>query len=138
MNAIAKALSPRASADVAAYFASRSDGLHSIRGEPFAAGHTLREDNPAVRLVFAGDPARGIPPCAACHGPAGNAIGAPSLQGQQLAYVERQLGAFVQGFRHNDINEQMRTIAAQLTPDEMYLVAKFYGAGGAGAQTARQ
>jgi hypothetical protein len=29
----------------------------------------LQEDNPAIRLAFAGDPARGIPPCAACHGP---------------------------------------------------------------------
>ena len=38
------------------------------------------------------------------------------------------------GFRENDINEQMRTIASQLTPDEMHLVAVFYGAGAATAQ----
>ena len=100
-----------------------------IRGEPFQSGHTLREKNPAIRLVFAGDPARGIPPCAACHGPAGNVIGAPSLQGQQPAYIERQLAAFAQGWRQNDINEQMRTIATQLTPDDMHVVAEFYGAG---------
>jgi cytochrome c553 len=134
MNAIAQALSAQDAADVGAYFAGRTNGLKPIRGERFHSKHTLRENNPALHLVFAGDPARGIPPCAACHGPAANVIGAPSLQAQQSAYIERQLAAFAQGFRHNDINEQMRTIAAQLTPNEMHLVAEFYGTGAAGAQ----
>jgi hypothetical protein len=52
----------RASADVAAYFASRPNGLMPIRRERLQSGHNLREKNPAIRLVFAGDPARGIPP----------------------------------------------------------------------------
>jgi cytochrome c553 len=129
MNAIAQALSAQDWADVAAYFASRTKGLMPLRGEPFQSGHTLREKNPAIRLVFAGDPARGIPPCAACHGPAGSVIGAPSLQGQQPAYIERQLAAFAQGWRRNDINEQMRTIARQLTPDEMHVIAEYYRSG---------
>ena len=47
-----------------------------------------------------------------------------------------QLAAFAQGFRQNDINEQMRTIAMQLTPDEMHLIAEFYGTGAAAAQVA--
>ena len=132
MNGIAEALPAQASADVAAYFASRTNGLAPIVGEGFRAGRSLR---PATRLVFAGDPARGIPPCSACHGPGASKLGAPSLQGQQPAYIERQLAAFAQGPRHNDINRQMRTIAAQLTPEEMHLVAEFYGAG-AGAQIA--
>jgi cytochrome c553 len=136
MNAIAQALSAQDSADVGAYFASRSNGLPPFVGERFQAGHTLREDNPAIRLIFAGDPARGIPPCAACHGPGDQKIGAPQLKTQQPAYIERQLAAFAQGFRQNDINEQMRTIAAQLTPDEMHLVAEFYGTGAAVAQVA--
>jgi cytochrome c553 len=129
MNAIAQALSAPASADVAAYFASRTNGLMSLHGAPFQSGHSLREKNPAIRLVFAGDPMRGIPPCAACHGPAGNVAGAPSLQGQHPAYIERQFAAFAQGWRQNDINEQMRTIASQLTPDEIRAVAEFYGTG---------
>jgi hypothetical protein len=33
--------------------------------------------------------------------------------------------------RQNDINEQMRTIAVQLTPGEMHAVAAYYGAEGA-------
>ena len=138
MNAIAQALSVDDAADAEAYFASRSHGLPPFVGERFQAGHTLREDNPAIRLVFAGDPARGIPPCAACHGPGDHKLGAPQLKTQQTAYIERQLAAFAQGFRQNDINEQMRTIAAQLTPDEMHLVAEFYGTGAATAQVAER
>ncbi|MBV8523656.1 MAG: c-type cytochrome [Acetobacteraceae bacterium] len=131
MNAIAQALSLQDAADVGAYFARRENGLPPVVGEGFRAGHTLRENSPAIRLAFAGDPARGIPPCAACHGPGDHKIGAPQLKTQQPAYIERQLAAFAQGFRQNDINEQMRTIAAQLTPDEMHLIAEFYGAGAA-------
>jgi len=44
------------------------------------------------------------------------------------AYIKRQLAAFAQGLRHNDIYEQKRAIARQLTPDEMTAVAVFYGA----------
>jgi cytochrome c553 len=136
MNAIAQALSAQDAADVGAYFASRTNGLLPFVGERFQAGHTLREDNPAIRLVFAGDPARGIPPCSACHGPGDHKLGAPQLKTQQPVYIERQLAAFAQGFRQNDINEQMRTIAMQLTPQEMRLIAEFYGSGAAAAQVA--
>jgi cytochrome c553 len=138
MNAIAQALSVQDSADVGAYFASRTNGLPPFVGERFQAGHTLREDDPAIRLAFAGDPARGIPPCAACHAPGAHKLGAPQLKTQQPAYIERQLAAFAQGFRQNDINERMRTIAAQLTSDEMHLIAEFYGTGAAAAQVAER
>ena len=128
MGALAKALSARDSADVAAYFASRFGGLPAIGGARIPeSGRSLRQSDPAIRLVFAGDPQRGIPPCSACHGPGGYKIGASALQGQQPAYIERQLAAFTQGMRQNDINEQMRTIAKQLTPEEMRSVAAFYG-----------
>jgi cytochrome c553 len=49
------------------------------------------------------------------------------LQGQHAAYIERQLGEFAQGIRQNDIFEQMRAIAKQLTPEEMHALATFYG-----------
>jgi cytochrome c553 len=132
MNGIAKALSVQDSADVAAYFASRPGGLPALTGVSVPeAGRTFRESDPATRLVFAGAPARGIAPCSACHGPAGYKLGAPALKEQRAAYIERQLAAFGQGMRQNDINEQMRTIAGQLSPDEMHAVAVYYGAEGA-------
>jgi cytochrome c553 len=131
MNAIATALTPESSADVAAFFASQPNGMPAPTGESLQSGHSFRENNVAVRLVFAGDPGRGIPPCTSCHGPSDIKLGAPRLTGQQPTYVERQLAAFAQGLRQNDINEQMRTVAAELTVPEIHALAQFYGAGAA-------
>ena len=129
MNAIAKALSVEDAADVAAHFASRAGKLQANSGERIPqGGRGFRQTDVGARLVFAGDPQRGIAPCSSCHGPGGYKIGAPVLAGQYPAYIERQLAAFAQGIRHNDIYEQMRAIARQLTPDEMKAVAEFYGA----------
>jgi len=131
MNGIATALTVQDLVDVATYFAGRTVGLPPVGGEGVPeAGRSLRQSDPALRLVFAGDPQRGVPPCAACHGPGGHKLGAPALQGQHTAYIERQLAAFAQGMRQNDINQQMRTIAKQLTPDEMHAIAAFYSAQG--------
>jgi cytochrome c553 len=130
MQGIAKALSPQASADAAAFFAGLAQGHQqfSLREEePHIAGG-LRQSDPAARLVYIGDPGRTIAPCASCHGPAGRKFGAPALMNQQAAYIERQLGSFAQGIRENDIGEQMRVIAKQLTPDEIHALAIFYGA----------
>jgi cytochrome c553 len=129
MNGIAQALSPQASADVAVYFASHTNGLASAANERSQGGDPVGQGTPAVRLVYDGDPSRGIPPCAACHGPNEIKLGAPALKGQQPAYIERELAAFAQGMRQNDIDERMRAIASQLTPIEMHSLAEFYAAG---------
>jgi cytochrome c553 len=127
MNAIAEALTLQDSADVAAYYASRTKGLPPEAGRALESGHTLRESDPTVRLAYAGDPIRGLPPCTSCHGPTDFKLGAPRLRGQHADYIERELAAFAQGVRTNDINEQMRTIAAQLTTAEMHALAEYYG-----------
>jgi cytochrome c553 len=138
MNGIATALTDQETVDVASYFASRAVGLLPVGGEGAPeAGHSLRQTDPAIRLVFAGDPERGIPPCSACHGPGGHKLGAPALQGQHAAYIEQQIAAFAQGMRQNDINQQMRTIAKQLTPAEMHAIAVYYGSNGT-ARTAKR
>jgi cytochrome c553 len=131
MNAIAKALTIQDWADVAAYFASRTGGLEPNSGVRVPqGGRGFRQSDTGARLVFAGDPQRGIAPCSSCHGPGGYKIAAPALAGQYTAYIERQLASFAQGIRQNDIYEQMRAIARQLTPDEMRAVAVFYGSQG--------
>jgi cytochrome c553 len=90
MGAIATALTDQDSADVATYFACRSDGLAPIVGEGIPkGGRSLRQRDPVIRLVFAGDPGCGIPACAACHGPGAEKLGAPALHGQHIAYIER-------------------------------------------------
>ena len=127
MNAIAEALTLHDSADVAAYYASRTQGLPAETGQFLQSGHTLRETDPTRRLAYAGDPARGLPPCTSCHGPTDFKLGAPRLRGQHADYIERELAAFAEGVRHNDVNEQMRTVAAQLTSSEIHALAEFYG-----------
>jgi len=129
MNAIARALTVEDLADVAAHFAARPGRLQANSGERIPqGGRAFRQADVGARLVFAGDPQRGIPPCSSCHGPGGYKLGAPTLSGQYTAYIERQVAAFAQGIRQNDIYEQMRAIARQLSPEEMQAVAAFYGA----------
>jgi cytochrome c553 len=129
MNGIARALSPRDLADVSAYYAGQAGGLPALSGISMPhGGRTLREKDAAVRLVFAGDPERGIAPCAACHGPTGYKLGAPALENQRVGYLVRQAAAFAQGIRSNDINEQMRGLASKLTPAEIHAVAVLYSA----------
>jgi cytochrome c553 len=138
MSAIAKTLTVEDSADVAAYFATRTGQLQANLPERIPqGGRAFRQSDPAARLALAGDPQRGIAPCSACHGPGGFRLGAPPLTGQYTAYIERQLGSFAQGIRHNDIYEQMRAIARQLTPDEMKALAEFYGSPGRELRTAK-
>jgi cytochrome c553 len=128
MHGIALALSDQAAADVATYYARQSGGLPVVTGVSVpSGGHGLKASDPATRLVFAGDPARGIAACAACHGPDGYKLGAPALMSQDSVYLQTQLAAFAQGSRRNDINEQMRSIAMALTDVERQGVARFFG-----------
>lgn len=69
---------------------------------------------------------RGIAPCGSCHGTLDNKLGSPWLEGEPAAYLLTQLQAFASGARHNDIGEQMRNIARQMTPAEMEAAARYY------------
>src|SRR4029453_3787794 len=80
----------------------------------------------ARRLIDVGAPLRGIAPCSSCHGPVGVTPGAPGLGGQQRAYLELQMQSFKDGNRRNDISEQMRSVARQLTGEEIAMLAAYY------------
>ena len=123
MSVIAKALEDAQIADVAAYYAGQP------KRNPNPA--TLAESPAAiVRLVELGDPARNIPPCAACHRPgAGGPIEAPILSEQDRDYLIAQLKMYASGERRNDVYGRMRTIAARLTPAEIAGLARYYRAG---------
>jgi cytochrome c553 len=123
MTGIAKALESSQIADVAAYYAGQP------KRNPNPA--TLAESPMAiVRLVELGDPARNIPPCAACHRPgAGGPIEAPILSEQDRDYLIRQLQMYASGARRNDVYGRMRTIAAHLTAIEIAGLATYYRAG---------
>ena len=78
------------------------------------------------RIVANGAPMRSIAPCGACHGELGNKAGAPWLEGQPVVYLAAQLKAFASGARRNDISEQMRNVARDMTPAEIDAASRFY------------
>ncbi|MBC8735571.1 c-type cytochrome [Paraburkholderia sp. UCT31] len=116
MAPMAANLSDQDMRDLAAYYASLprprlAQGLD-------AAG--------APGIVLHGAPLRNIPACATCHGGIDNKAGSPWLDGLPAAYTQAQLQAFASGERHNDISEQMRNIARNMTPDEIAAAASYY------------
>jgi len=101
--------------DLAAYYAYLPR-LHAVRGS-----------GPAPRIVVSGAPMRNIPPCGACHGELAEKVGTPWLEDQPVAYLQAQLRDFASSTRRNDIDEQMRNIARNMTPAEIVEAAQFYG-----------
>ena len=74
-----------------------------------------------------GIPSKGVPACAACHGPAGAGMPAqyPRLSGQFAQYTEAQMKAFRDGVRANDPAQMMRAIALKMTDPEIKAVADY-------------
>jgi cytochrome c553 len=80
-----------------------------------------------VPLIAArGAPMRNIPACVSCHSTTSAKLGSPWLDGQSAVYIKAQLQAFAAGTRHNDISEQMRNIARQMTTAEIAEAALYY------------
>jgi cytochrome c553 len=77
------------------------------------------------KIYRGGIAAKGVPACAACHGPTGAGIPAqyPRIGGQWADYTEAQLVAFRQGTRKN--NPVMTTIAAKMSDAEIKAVADY-------------
>lgn len=75
----------------------------------------------------AGIASKGVPACAACHGPSGAGMPAqyPRIAGQFAKYTLTQLQAFREGNRANDPAEMMRDIALKMTDKEMQAVADY-------------
>jgi len=130
MQEIASRSSARDSADLAVYYSMLPTGSDSQDQRSFPQAMRDRSGaSMAIELILFGDGRRGIPPCQACHGPAGSVKGAPSLATQNADYLLEQLNHFAKGDRANDINVRMRSIARQLTDQEKTALAEYYGAG---------
>ena len=126
MSAIAQTLTPQQSSDVAAYYSSLPGMPQSADEHAPMSGRSYRNKDATTRLIFAGDPKRGIAACSTCHGPGAYRLGAPGLSMQNSAYMEQQLHNFAQGVRANDMNMPMRTIAGMLSGEEMHALAAAY------------
>jgi cytochrome c553 len=102
---------------VAAFYASK-------QAKPGAAKNkdTIRLGE---RIWRGGLTDKGVPACAACHGPTGAGIPAqyPRLGGQHAEYTESQMLGFRSGSRAN--NAQMTTIASKLNDLEIKAVSDY-------------
>jgi quinohemoprotein ethanol dehydrogenase len=129
MSPIASALSLDDAADVSAYFASLDTPF-----PPLAAADPNLVNKGRV-LAEAGDPAKVIPPCSACHGMGGTGEPPtiPYLAGQYEHYIANQLQMWRQGFRRNS-PEAMGLIAGKLDDETIQALGAYYQqAGGVAA-----
>lgn len=105
--------------DIAAFYSSQPGNLG--QADPALAER-------GRNLYRAGDMAKGIPACTACHMPngQGNSPAAfPVVSGQHTTYAINQLKAFRDGARTNDPNSMMRLIAEKMSDAEMEAVTSY-------------
>jgi cytochrome c553 len=117
MNGFAAALAEADIRNVSAYYAGQTI-------KPATA--KIADSVDLGRKIWRGGIAeKGVPACAACHGPTGAGIPVqyPRLAGQWGEYIEAQLTAFKGGVRKN--NAAMTTIASRLSEAEMKAVADY-------------
>ena len=102
---------------VAAFYASKQAKPGSAKNKD-----TIRLGE---RIWRGGLTDKGVPACAACHGPTGSGIPAqyPRLGGQHADYTESQMLGFRSGSRAN--NAQMMTIASKLNDLEIKAVSDY-------------
>jgi cytochrome c553 len=103
--------------DLAAYY-------HYLPRERNVSSANAAQKAPII--VSNGAPMRNIGACASCHGQVSGRTAIPMLDGEPESYVRTQLQAFSTGSRHNDINEQMRNVTRQITPNEIDATANYY------------
>ncbi|PWG65883.1 c-type cytochrome [Spiribacter halobius] len=123
MQGQAANLSEEDMADLAAYYAT----LEMEVGE---TSEELAELGRSIYLGGIGE--KGVPACAACHGPAGQGIpgtGYPRLGGQKAVYTSQQLQAYRSGDRAGYGQASVMTsIAANLSDEEIEAVSSYvYG-----------
>jgi cytochrome c553 len=117
MKGFASTLSDDDMKNVAAFYASKS------------AKPGFAKDKALVQLgerIWRGGIAdKGVPACAACHGPNGSGLPVqyPRIAGQHADYTEAQMVAFRSGARGN--NAQMTAIAAKMSDREIKAVSDY-------------
>lgn len=105
--------------DFAAYFAAQKQTGGEVKDR---AALELGQ-----KLFRGGDASKGLPACAACHGPTGAGLPAqyPRIAGQFAEYTEAQLKAFRVSERANDPNKMMQMIAIKMTDAEIRAVSDY-------------
>ncbi len=119
MNGMIAAYDEGQMRDLAAYFSAQTQ-----KGEMAKNRETIELGQ---KLYRGGDQNKGLPACAACHGPTGSGIPAqfPRIGGQFADYTEAQLKGFREGVRANDPNKMMRMVAIKMTDAEIKAVSDY-------------
>ncbi|MBI4989694.1 MAG: cytochrome c4 [Rhodocyclales bacterium] len=118
MGGMVAAINDQDMKNVAAWYASQTQKGEQAKNQAIEAGQ---------KLYRAGNAGKGLPACAACHGPAGAGIPAqyPRIGGQFAEYTEAQLKAFRAGERANDPNKMMRAVADKMSDAEIKAVSDY-------------
>jgi cytochrome c553 len=118
MWGISRNLTDRQIDQIAAYFSSQK-----LRPQPLEGSSAQIA---AGKLIFTGGiAAKGIPPCGSCHHPDGMGNGKfPRLSGQHADYLVKQLTVF-QRTDERPEGSIMKTVAHELTPDNIVDVAAY-------------
>jgi len=126
MNVLLQPLPDAYLRDIAAYFA----GLHPPYPAPARSRTDAAQLDRGRGLVLHGDPARGLPACAACHGAdlAGAAPAIPGLLGLPRDYIGAQIGSWQQGLRRAAAPDCMADVARKLVPEDIAAVSAWLAA----------
>lgn len=133
MQPVAAGLTQETMAELARYYA-RLNGFGRGISNPKSPIRNPKSAEAIERgreIAMRGVPRRGIPPCAACHGPGATPRNPiyPQLAGQYSEYLMLQLNLFKQDHRGGTpYGHLMRTVAARLTPEQIRDVALYYAA----------
>jgi len=126
MNHLVEHLSDDYLREMAAYFAAQHLPYPAPARTTVAAATLER----GKQLVTAGDRARGLPACIACHGQtlAGVAPALPGLLGLSRDYLNMQFGAWRNGVRRGAKPDCMANIARTLSPADVTAVTAWLSA----------
>jgi cytochrome c553 len=128
MSPMAQPLSDEDINDLAVYFQAQTPAGLEADPSYWQAGEVLYR---------AGDPARNVPACIACHGPVGRgnpAAGYPAVRAQHSTYTIKQLTNYANDARYPGAKEgapqsrngeMMHTIAKRLTQEDMRNLASY-------------
>ncbi|MFT4248171.1 MAG: c-type cytochrome [Pseudomonas sp.] len=105
--------------DIGAFFATQKAGAGLADDSLIAEGpyKDMKFYEIGQKLYRGGDPARGIPACLACHGPAGTGNPGPAyphIGGQHAAYLARRLQEYQSG-QTTETDRHLFDIMAQVT-----------------------
>jgi cytochrome c553 len=121
MRGFASTLSEEDMLDLAAYFSSQTLAPKGADPSEVSLGQ---------QIYRGGLPDRGIPACAACHGPSGKGnlmAGFPRVSNQHATYLATTLRAYQAGQRRSDVelNQMMRNVSELLLDDEIDALASY-------------